>query len=122
MVDVVPGENEHLIGRVRLDEVKIPADGIRCTLIPVAVLGSRAWRQNLHTSCPAGQVPGLTGAEVTHQGERLVLGQHPYFFQTGVGHIAETEIDYPVYSAERHSRFGPALDKNIQATSNPTCK
>ena len=66
-VDVVAAEDDHLLGRVVLDEVDVLADGVRRALVPVRVLFAGARRQDLDPAGAAGEIPGLAVADMGHE-------------------------------------------------------
>jgi hypothetical protein len=42
------------------------------------------------------------------------LRENAYFPDTGIDAVAESEINYPVFAAEGHGRFGPVDSERVQ--------
>lgn len=60
------------------------------------------------------------------QGTGIVLGQYGYLPNVGIGHVAEREINCPVASRNRHSRYGTPVGKIfhpmiVASCQNNTC-
>ena len=101
-VDVIGGKHRHQIGRVALDEVEIPMDGIRRSLEGhdgAAGFGEHHANGGIPTRGPGGP----RRVDVLDQGSRLVLRQHVDRADPGVDQVAEDEIDDPVAGGE-HQR------------------
>ena len=86
-VDVVAGEDQHVIRIGELDESNVLIDSISRAAIPFGILLASVRRQNEAAAAVAIEIPCTAGAEVVMQFERLVLGEHADFFDAGVGAV-----------------------------------
>ena len=88
-VDMVTGQDHHIVGMESLDKVDILVDGIGRTLIPAALFIVAFIRgEHLGTAVGFVQTPGLTVADILIQLQRLILGQNTHRINAGVYTVA----------------------------------
>ena len=76
LIDVVAGEDEHIVGIIAVDEVEVLVDGIGRALVPVGGLAALIRRQHHDTAAHAVKVPRLAVADILIEHQRLILGQY----------------------------------------------
>ncbi len=113
-VDVVAGENQHIVGIIAVNEVDVLVDGVGSALIPAALLIVTLIRlQNLGTAVGLVEAPGLTVADVLVELQRLILGQDAHGVNAGIDAVAEGEINDAVFTAKGNSGLSGLLSKNL---------
>ena len=118
LVDVVAGQNHHVVGVEAVHEVDVLVDGVGSALVPagllvVALIG----RQNLGAGVGFVQAPGLAVADVLVELQRLILGQDAHGIDTGVDAVAKRKVDDAVFAAEGDGRLGGFLRQNLQTAA-----
>jgi len=118
LVDVVAGQDQHVVGGDAVDEVQVLPDGVGGALVPV-VAALHLGRHFLDELVQArGQEAEALG-EVPAQRVRLVLGQDQDLADVGVDAVAEGEVDDPVDGPERNRGLGPDLRERPQPLAHP---
>ena len=107
---MVAAENRHQIGTEIFNQMHILKNGVRGSHVPgfVCRLHLRGNR-NDETSLPVGtgNVPAVD--DMFHQTLGFELGQDKDAVDAAVDEVAQHEVDNPVFSAERHGRFGALI-------------
>ena len=114
LIDMVAGEDQHIVGIISVNERDILCDGISRALIPVGILALLIGREHMHAAVHAVQIPGLAGADVLVELQGLVLGKHAYSLNAGIDAVGEGEVYNAVLSPEGHSGLGDVLCKHTQ--------
>jgi hypothetical protein len=118
LVDVVPGEHQHVFGVVRDDQLKILVHGVGGAAVPARVqLLLR--RHHLHEL--AELAPQVTPAVLHVPDERLglVLGEDRDLADAGVDAVGEHEIDNAELAAEGGRRLAAVLGQVTQPLAAP---
>ncbi len=118
LINVVTGQNQHIVGIVLVDEVDILIDGIGRTLEPgahVALL--HIGGQNMQTTVGTVQIPGLSVAQIGVQLQRLILGQHADRVNAGIDAVGQWKVDDAVLPAEGDGGLGHMAGQSVQARS-----
>ena len=118
-IDMVPGQNQYILGIDHVQEIQVLVDGIRRALVPVGgILVVHVGRQHKGApAVPAVQVPAASVADVPVQFQRLVLGQDPHGTDPGIPAVAEGKVNDPVFGAEKHRRFGHVFGQDSQTAA-----
>jgi hypothetical protein len=122
LVDVVAGEDDHVLGLLAADRVDVLVDRVGGAHIPVGA-GALHGRQQLeelaqflrHNARPPF-------ADVPVQRQRLVLGQDEDLAQAGVDAVGERDVDDAVVPAKGHGRFGAIAGKRKEPFSGSARK
>ena len=78
LVDVVAGQNQHILWIVRFHVFQILVDRVRRTGVPIASFAPLIRRKYRHTTYVAVQIPRNTDSNMCIQPQRLILGQNAY--------------------------------------------
>ena len=114
LVDVVAGEDEHVVRVVSLDKADILVNGVGSAGEPGAFFtGALVGGQDVDAAVRRVQVPGLAVAYVAVKLKGTVLGQHTYGVDPGVCAVGEREVDYAVLSAKGNAGFCHFLSQCI---------
>ena len=118
LVDVVAGENDHVVGVEAVHEVDVLINGVGGAFVPagflvVTLIGG----QNLRAGMGLVQVPGLSVSDILIQLQRLILGQNTHSVDAGVDTVAQRKIDDTVFAAEGNGRLGGFLRQNLEPTA-----
>ena len=70
----------------------------------------------------AVQIPGLAGANVAVELQRLVLGEDAHGVDAGVGAVGQGEVNDAVLAAEGYGGLGHIAGQHIQAAALPPCQ
>ena len=117
-IDMVAGEDDHVLGIIHIQESDILIDGVGRALIPGTLVALTHVRgQDVHAAVGPVQVPGLTGANVAVELQRTVLGQHANGINTGIDAVRQGKIDDAVLAAKRDGRLGHMAGKGIQTAA-----
>ena len=114
LVDVVAGEDQHVLGLLGADGVDVLVDGVGGAQVPVLAHPLHG-RQDLDELAQVAghDVPAL--ADVAVQRQRLVLGEDVDVAQVGVDAVGERDVDDAVDAAEGDRRLGAVAGQGIQA-------
>ena len=122
LVDVVAGENDHVLRLFTANRVDVLVNGVRRAHIPV---GARP----LHRRHQLKELPKLLRhnprppfANVPVQRQRLVLRQDVNLAQSRVDAIGQRDIDDAVMPAKRYGRLGPVASEWEQPLACPAGK
>ena len=118
LVDVVAGEDEHVLGLLGADGVDVLVDGVGGALIPV-VAHALHGRQDLDelAHLAADDVPAF--ADMAIERQRLVLGEDVDAAQVGIDAVGEGDVDDAVDAAEGHGRLGAVARQGIERSPAP---
>ena len=114
LVNVVTGQDQHVIGIILLDEGHVLVDGVGGAAIPVAGLAGLVGGQDEHAAVGKVQIPRSAGADVAVQLQGHKLGQHAHGINTAVGAVGQREVDDAVLAAIGNGRLGNLLGQNAQ--------
>ena len=114
LVDVVAGENDHVLRLFAADRVDVLVNRVRRAHVPV---GARALHRR-HQLKELAQLlrhnPRPSFADMPVQRQRLVLRQDVNLAQSGVDAVGKRDVDDAVMPAKRHRRLGPIACKRKQ--------
>ena len=114
LIDVVAGENEHVLGIVLLHEREVLIDRIRRSLKPRRLLLRLIRRQNMYAAERAVKIPRLTVSDILVEFERLVLREHAHRIDPRIDAVAQRKIDDTILSAERDCGLRNVVCKRVQ--------
>ena len=117
LVDVVAGENHHILRVIEIDETDILVDGVGGALVPGLGLGLGVGRQHVGPAPVAVQVPGLAVADVVVELQGLVLGEYAHGVDAGVNAVGQREINDAVLAPKGNRRLGGVLGEHVQAAA-----
>ena len=120
LIDVVAGEDQHLIGVVPVNEANILINGVGRALVPSRTLAPGVGRQDADAAVGVVEVPGLAVADVLIEFQRLVLGQNADGVDVGVDTVRQGKIDDAVLTAEGDGRLGGVLRQNLEPAALAT--
>ena len=121
-IDVIAGEDHHILRVIQVDEPDVLVDGVGGALVPGAALAAHIGRQDVDAAGGAVQVPGHAAADVAVQLQGAVLGQHAHGVDAGIGAVGQGKVDDAVFSAEGHGGLGHVAGKNVQAAALAACQ
>ncbi len=104
LVDVVSGQNQHVIGTCLFDRIDVLVDGVGRALIPVFV-DPLLRRQDVDEFVEFAAEESPAEVQMPVEAGGLVLRQHQHAAQATVDAVREGEIDDAVDSPERHGRL-----------------
>jgi hypothetical protein len=110
LVDMIPGENQHGLRLVTLDEVMVLANAVGCPSIPVkahALLRRDDFKKM--TDLRTEDIPPFFEMVIQRLG--LVLGEHDDLVYLGVDTVAQGEIDEAVDSPKWDRRLASVLSQ-----------
>ena len=115
LIDVVAGENHHIVGVEAIHKIDVLVNGVGGTLVPAGFLVvTLVGGQNLRAGMGLVQVPGLTVSDILIQLQRLILGQNTHSVDAGVDTVAQRKIDDTVFAAEGNGRLGGFLRQDLK--------
>jgi hypothetical protein len=111
---MIAGEDQHVTGTVRPDNVQVLVNSVGRPPIPLTAnaLGRREDFDELAGACLE---PGPPMDEVPDQRMRLVLGQYGHTTHAGVQAVRKREVYDPVLAAEIQRRFGTPVRQLVKA-------
>jgi hypothetical protein len=118
LVDVVAGQDQHVLGVVRRDDVEVLPHGIRRAGVPgglQALLG----RQQFHELAELSAQMPPAALDVQDQRVRLVLRQNADAPDAGIHAVGKRKIDDAVLAAERHGGLGAPQRELLQPAAAP---
>ena len=114
LVDVVAGEDQHVVRVVAVDEVEVLVDGVGRALVPVRAGLGLIGGQHHDAALPAVQVPGLSVADILVQLKGLILGQNAHGVDAGVDAVGQRKVDDAVLPAEADGRFRGLFSQRVE--------
>ena len=121
-VDVVTGQNKHVVGIEFVDKFDVLVNGVCRTLVPLAFLFAHVGRQDEHSAVVAVKVPRLSVADVSIEFQRLVLGKDTYCVYARLRAVGQRKVNDTVLAAVGHGRLGDVARKYPQTASLTACK
>ncbi len=118
-IDVVAGQDQHVIGIVPLDKGNVLINGVGRALVPVGAPAALVGGQHMHAAVHGIQVPGLAGSDVFIEHHGLVLGEDPHRLNPGIDAVGKRKVDDPVFAAVGHRRLCQILGQNAQTAALP---
>ena len=109
LVNMVTGQNDHIINAVAVHDVNILGHRISRALIPAFGIGAlRRWQniQKLIALCAKKAPAALQMADQTMG---FILGRHSHFSDTGIQGIRQGKVDNPRLAAKINRRFHPPV-------------
>ena len=114
LVDVVAGEDQHVLRLFAADGVDVLVDGVGRAHVPVLAHALHR-RQNLDELAEfSAHDVGPAFADVAVQRQRLVLRQDVNATQVGVDAVGERDVDDAIDAAEGDGRFGAVARQRIK--------
>ena len=117
LVDMIAGQDQHIIRVVHLHVRQVLENGVGRTGIPVGVLLGLIGRENGNAAHISVQIPWNTNSDMGIQTKGLILCQNAYRINSRVDTVAERKVDDAIFSAECHRRFGHLLRENTETAS-----
>ena len=113
LVNVIAGEDEHVLGLLRADGINVLIHRVGRALVPLIAhpLHRRQHFDEL-SHLAAHDVPAF--ADVTVQRKRLVLGEDINPAQVGVDAVGKSDVDDAIDSAESDGRLGAVASQRIE--------
>ena len=113
-IDMVAGEDGHIVRVIQVYEADILIDGIGGALVPpgpgIALIGG----QDMYAAVHAVQLPGLAAADVAVQLQGTVLGQHTHGVNAGVGTVGQGKVDDAELPSKGDGRLGHIPGEDIE--------
>ena len=114
LVDVVAGEDHHVLRPLFLDRVDVLVDGVGGALIPVLV-DALLRRDDFDELAQFAAEVGLPAeVDVPVEAHRLVLGEDEVLSHPAVKAVRQGEVDNPISPAEGDCRLGPIPGERLQ--------
>jgi len=120
-VDLIAGQDEHVLRLGRFDEVQVLIEGVDGAGVP-ALAVALLRRPDLDVLAELAVQKTPPAMHVTDQGLRLVLGQHSDPAQLRVDAVREREVDCPVAAAEWHRGLGLARRQTAEPAAGAACE
>src|SRR5690554_1730632 len=120
-VNMVAGQDQHVLGFMAANNVEILQYRIRSALIPGgfnALLGGKQFHKLVKLTTHEAPPP----LDMANQGMGLVLGNDPHLGNAGVNTVRQRKINNPEFSAEGHRRFGAPLGEIMEPGTTPARK
>ena len=117
LVDVVTGENEHILRIVLIDEADILIDCVGSTLVPLSALQTLVGGKYINATVVQVEIPRSTVADVTVQLQGAVLSQYAYGVDVRIGAVRQRKIDDSVFSTEGNGRLCHFLGQKAQTAA-----
>src|SRR4029077_6920902 len=114
-VNVIAGEDDHMLTLLAADGINILVNGVGCTQVPVfayALHGRQDFNEFTQLARHHG-APAFT--DVAIQGERLVPREDIHPAQVGVDAVGERDVDNAVVTAEGERGLGRAARQGVEA-------
>ena len=120
LVDVIAGEDHHVLRRITLDDVDILKNGVRGSFVPESLGDALRRRQDVETlvTFRAEKVPALL--QVTDQRMRFVLRGDGVAPNARVDSVRQREVDDPGLAAEIDGRLSALVRQFLQPSSAPS--
>jgi len=120
LVNVIAGEDEHVLGLLGTDGINVLIDRVRRAHIPViADPLHRGENFNELSYLAADDIPTFTDVPVERKS--FVLGKDEDAAQFGVNAIGKRDIDDAVDAAEGDGRFGAIASERIESLAGASC-
>ena len=121
LIDMVTGEDDHIVGVVPVDKVDVLVNGVGRALVPAALLVVALIRgQNLGAGMGLVQVPGLAVADVFIQLQGLILGQDAHGINAGVDAVGQRKINNAVFAAEGNGGLRGLFRQDLESAALAT--
>ena len=118
LIDMVAGQNHHILRVEAVDEVNVLIDGVGGALVPALLLVMPlVGGQHLSTGVGLVQVPGLAVADVFIQLQRLILGEDAHGVNAGIDAVGQRKVNNAVFAAEGNGRLGGFFRQHIQSAA-----
>ena len=119
LVDVVPGQNQHGLGPLLVDDVEILVNRIGRAAVPeLTELLLR--RHDVDELAELAVQIAPAALHMLNQGLRLILRENEDLPDTGVDAVRQGKIDDPVLAAERRRRLGAVVGQLHEPLAAPT--
>ncbi len=115
LVDMVAGQDDHVLDAVILDDVDILVNRVGCAFVPLRLRDALAGRKDVEALVPlrAEEVPAAL--HVADQRVRLVLGGDADAANAGIQRVRQGEVDDACLAAEINGRLGTPIGEFLQA-------
>ena len=118
LVDVVAGQDQHVLGVVGRDDVQVLPHRIGGAGVPGG-LQPLLGRQQLHELAELAAQLTPAALDVQQQRVRLVLREHADAADARVDAVGQRKVDDAELAAEGHRRLGPPQGELFQAAAAP---
>ena len=114
LVDVVAGQDHHVLRPLFLDGVDVLVDGVGGALIPVLVDALLRGNDLDELAQLAAEIGLPAEIDVPVEAHRLVLGEDEVLPHPAIEAVREREVDDPIGPAEGNGRFCPISRQRFQ--------
>ena len=115
LIDVVAGEDDHIVRVVQVQEADVLIDGVGGALVPGALISlPHVGGQDVHAAVGPVQIPGLAGADVAVQLQGAVLGEHAHGVDAGVDAVGQGKVNDAVLPAEWDGGLGHLAGEGVE--------
>lgn len=121
LVDVVAGKNENVLGLLGADGVNVLINGVGGALIPV-IADPPHGREDLDEFADFASENVPSFADVTVEGQGLVLGEDVDAAKIRIEAVGEGNVDDAIDAAEGHGGLGAIASERIEALSGAACQ
>ena len=105
LIDMVTGQDQHIVRMVLLHVSQILVNRIRSPCIPLRLPRLLIRREDCDAALIAVQIPRNADADMSIESQRLILGQDTDCVDSRIDAVAERKINDPVLSPERNGRL-----------------
>ena len=117
LVDVVAGEDDHVLWLFAADGIDVLVNGIGVPHVPVGAGALHGGQEFKELAQFLGYNPRPAFTDVAVEREGLVLGENVNLAQAGVDAVGKGDVDDAVVSAKGHGRFGAIAGKREEPFS-----
>jgi hypothetical protein len=115
LVDVITGQDDHVLRIVRLDDVDVLKDGVSRAVIPLRLADALRCGKNVEAFVTFGTKKVPAALQVADQAVRLVLRRDADAADARVERVREGKVDDARLAAEVHRRLGAPVGQLIQS-------
>ena len=117
LVDMVAGQDHHVLGVIALDDVHVLIHGIGGAVVPLRLAHALTGRQNIEAFVALGAQKVPAALQVANQAMRFVLRGNADATNAGVEGVGEREVDNARLATKIHGRLGPSIGQFVQSGS-----
>ena len=115
-VELVAGEDQHVIGFRFLHVAQVLPHGIGGALIPIRAFVGLLGGENFDEA-PAEAVEHIRAADVAVQTHGVELREHVHAVHAAVDAVRERDIDQPIFPRQRHGRLRAKFRQRIKPSA-----
>ena len=122
LVDVVAGQDHHVLRPFLFDGVDVLVDRVGSSLIPMLVDSLLGGDNIDELTQLAAEEPLPAHVDVAIEAHRLVLREHQHLADAAIERVGESEIDDSVTAAEGYGRLGTVTRQGFQPRALSPCQ